>query len=63
MLRDIKNMTGLKDTSIMTTGLITQVWLNNFNTFISLCVGTVTLFYAVVKLFDYLKERKHRGDS
>ena len=62
MLREIKNMTGLRDTSIMTTGLITQVWLNNFNTLISLGVGVITLFYAVVKLSDYLAERKHRGD-
>lgn len=62
MLRAIKNMTGLRDTSIMTTGLITQVWLNNFNTLISLCVGIVTLFYAVIKLSDYLTNRKRRGD-
>lgn len=52
-------MQNAKDTSVITTGLVSQLCLADINMLISICIGLATLAFTIVKLIDYLKERKY----
>lgn len=62
--------TGIKDAAVITTGLTLQQLLEHVNLFLSVIAGIFTAIYAfstcvyaVLRLRDYLKQRKEKKNG
>lgn len=52
-----------RDTVVVASGIGTQLyfWLEKANLFLSVGVGVITFIYSLLRLYDYLKNRRNKN--